>query len=392
MFKKAVKEKLNGRIALDGPSGGGKTMTALRIGMSMLPPGGRMAVIDTERGSARKYVGEFGIDFDVIELETFEPQTYVKAINEAAKAKFPVLVIDSMSHAWSGSGGLLEQVDDFAKRSQSGNTFAAWKQGTPIQTQFIEAILSYPGHVIVTMRSKTEWVIETNAKGKSVPRKIGMAAIQRDGMEYEFDIFADINADHEMVITKTRCPLFVDKIIDRAGEDFGRVYLGWLNSGVSRPVEAAAPVAPVAPTAPAPVTAAPVATVPAAPKPSIRDKYEAALSKCDTLEKYQAIEARFAKIDVSAKTSFDATETWRIMLDRHRDRIAAVNPISAAKLSIDFVVRVDRCEDAAVLEALKKELEASAVLKDSQACLDALVDKERQFNGDAGMDELEEPI
>jgi hypothetical protein len=237
-FKKAVKTKLKARVALVGPSGGGKTFSALSIGQGLLPPGGRIAVIDTERGSASKYSDLF--DFDVLELTTFEPQNYIAAMNEAAKANYPVLVIDSLTHAWNAKGGLLEQVDNIAKRIQSGNSFAAWKSATPIQNQFVDAILTYPGHIIVTMRVKMEYLVEKDEKtGKQTPKKIGLAPVQRDGLEYEFDLVGDINIDHELLVTKSRCHVLADKVITKPGREVGQTLLAWLDSGTAKVVDPA---------------------------------------------------------------------------------------------------------------------------------------------------------
>ncbi len=232
-FKKAVKEKLKARIALIGPSGGGKTYTALSIGKGLLPEGGKMAVIDTERGSASKYSDLF--DFDVNELQTFEPQTYIAAIEDAAKAGYPVLIIDSMSHAWFAKGGTLEQVDNAAKRSNSGNSFTAWKDVTPIQNRFIDSILAYPGHVIVTLRVKMEYVLEKDEKtGKTAPKKVGLAPVQRDGLEYEFDLVGDMNINHDLIVTKTRCHRLADAVISKPDERVGLTMLEWLNDGVEK--------------------------------------------------------------------------------------------------------------------------------------------------------------
>ncbi len=228
-FKKAVKKKMPGRLALCGPTGSGKTFSALRIATGMLLPGERFAVMDSERRSASKYADMF--DFDVEELETHSPDTYITAIETAAKARIPVLVIDSLSHAWMGKDGALEQVDKIAKRSQSGNSFVAWRDVTPMHNRLVDAILNYPGHVIVTMRSKMEYVLEDNGHGKKTPRKIGMAPEQRQGMEYEFDVVGDMNLDNEIIITKTRCPKFKGLILKEPGEDFGKAFLEWLNAG-----------------------------------------------------------------------------------------------------------------------------------------------------------------
>ncbi len=218
-----------GRLALCGPTGSGKTFSALRIATGMLLDGGTIAVIDSERRSASKYADLF--QFDVMELETHSPMAYVAAIKDAAKAGYPVLIIDSLSHAWMGKDGALEQVDKIAKRSQSGNSFVAWRDVTPMHNELIDTILNYPGHAIVTMRSKMEYVMEDNGKGKKTPVKIGMAPEQRQGMEYEFDVVGDMNFDNEIIISKTRCPKFKGLILREPGEDFGRSFLEWLNAG-----------------------------------------------------------------------------------------------------------------------------------------------------------------
>lgn len=228
-FHPATKTRARARIAIIGPSGSGKTYSALAIAAGL---GKRVAVIDTERGSASKYAGLAGMPaFDVLELETFAPETYVAAIGAAGAAGYEVLVIDSLSHAWMGKDGALEQVDRAAKRSQSGNSFAAWRDITPKHNALVDAMLASPCHLIVTMRAKTEYVMETNSRGKQEPRKIGLAPIQRDGMEYEFDVVGDITLDHELIISKTRCPAFDGKVIRLPGAPFGQSVAEWLSDG-----------------------------------------------------------------------------------------------------------------------------------------------------------------
>ncbi len=379
-FKAAVKEKLWGRIALDGPSGGGKSMTAFRIGMGMLPPGGRMAVIDTERGSARKYIGEFGIEFDVDELQSFAPQNYVKAINEAAKAKYPVLVIDSASHAWFGEGGLLEQVDDAAKRDTSGNSFTAWKKGTPIQNEFIDAMLSYPGHIIITMRTKMEHVMEKDSKGKTIVRKVGMKAIQRDGMEYEFDIYATVNIEHEMIIDKTRCRIFKDAIIPEAGPEFAAKYLEWLNTGAER---SAAP-APPSPSAPA----ATVAPAPPPIDPQLRGEVETQLSACHTVAALQAVDAKLKAFtkdpDIRKRGTGVAGETFGTLMNTHYKRVLAEVAVGT------YPARVAACASVADLNTLIAEHDQNPLIADNQPCIDALAEKAKEMGvawGEQGGDE-----
>src|SRR5262245_61668408 len=134
-FTKATQQQGRLRLALIGPSGAGKTYSALNIAQHL---GGHVAVIDTEHGSASKYATLF--DFDVLELDSFAPSHYVEAIQAADAAGYDVLVIDSLSHAWMGKDGALEQVDRIAKRSQTGNTFGAWRDVTPQHNAMIEAM------------------------------------------------------------------------------------------------------------------------------------------------------------------------------------------------------------------------------------------------------------
>lgn len=233
-FKKATKQSARLRAIFTGVSGSGKTFTALRVGCAIAKlVGGRVAVIDSERGSASKYSKRF--DFDVLELETHEPQTYVQAIRDAEKEGYAVIVIDSLSHAWMGKGGALEQVDAAAKRSKSGNTFTAWRDVTPVHQQMIDAIVGSSAHVIATARSKTEYALIQGNSGQQQPKKLGLAPVQRDGLEFEFDVVGDIDIDHNMVISKTRCEDIVDAVIAKPGEDFAEKLVAWLTDGEPTP-------------------------------------------------------------------------------------------------------------------------------------------------------------
>lgn len=249
MFQKAVKTKSKLRLSIAGPSGSGKTYTALAIAKGI----GKTALIDTESGSASKYADTF--DFDVLELTPpFHPDKFIRAIAEASAAGYDVVIVDSLSHAWSGSGGLLEIVDDTAKRMKSSNSFAAWKDATPIQNRLIEAVVRSGIHIIATMRSKTEYILE-NVNGKNIPRKVGMAPVQRDGFEYEFDVVAELDYDHNFVVTKTRCAAIDNLVVNKAGDNVSTILLNWLNSG-----EAVASPAPAEPSQPAPAKPAGIPT------------------------------------------------------------------------------------------------------------------------------------
>lgn len=228
-FEPATRKKLKLRLALDGPAGAGKTLTGLRFAFAL---GKKVAVIDTEHGSASKYQGDapdgIPFDFQVLELNQHAPTEYTAAIEEAARLGFDVLLIDSLSHAWAGNEGALELVS-----KKGGNSYTAWKDVTPMHTRMIEAILGAPMHVIATMRSKTEYVLEENEKGKQVPRKIGMAPIQRAGMEYEFDLYGSMDWSHVLTVTKSRCSAVADAIAVKPGATWLEPVIRWLETGVS---------------------------------------------------------------------------------------------------------------------------------------------------------------
>lgn len=244
MFKPAEKRQAKLRMTIDGPAGSGKTFTALRFASAIaFRNGGKIAVVDTERGSASKYVGEAPDgtpwQFDVLELQQFSPERYTEAVLAAGRAGYSVLVIDSLSHAWEGVGGALEIKDRIAGSSNE-NSFTAWRHVTPLHNRMIDSILQSPLHVITTMRSRTEYVPEVQS-GKIVGvRRVGLAPVQRPGMEYEFDLVCDMDWAHIMTVAKSRCPLVADMQIEKPGTEFINVVLDWLEGkGSPTPVRPA---------------------------------------------------------------------------------------------------------------------------------------------------------
>jgi hypothetical protein len=229
-IKKATKEQAKLRLALIGLAGSGKTFSALAIATNLVP-NGRVCVIDTERGSASLYAPPFA--FDVIELESFAPGKYVEALEYVEAQGYDVCVIDSLTHAWSGKDGALEQVDKAQRRSGSGNSFTAWRDVTPQHNALVEAMLRTRMHLIATMRSKMEYVQEKDDKNKTTIRKVGLAPIQRDGMDYEFTVVGDMDLDHKLIVTKSRCLGAVDvgAVIDKPGEKLAHTLRAWLMSG-----------------------------------------------------------------------------------------------------------------------------------------------------------------
>lgn len=222
-FQKATKKKAKLRLALFGTAGSGKTYTALRIATGI---GGKIAVIDSERGSASKYSDRF--EFDVCEIDVKKIDEYAKCIHEASKAGYSVLIIDSLSHAWQD---LLEEVERVAQAKFRGNTWSAWSEGTPKQRALVDAILSFGGHVIATMRSKTEWTITQDSNGRNKPTRVGLAPEQGKGIEYEFDILMELTPEHVGNILKDRTGKFQDSIIQKPDESFGKSVAEWLSGG-----------------------------------------------------------------------------------------------------------------------------------------------------------------
>lgn len=236
-FRKAEKRRGKLRLGLVGPSGSGKTYTALRIATGMaewyrdnVGEDLRIALIDTEAGEGELYADEF--EYATLQLDTFAPATYVSAIKAAVAQGFGIVIPDSLSHAWVGKEGALQMVDDYTARSRSKNAFTeGWREVTPEHNELIDTLIRCGAHIIATMRTKTEWVMEENERGKKEPRRIGLAPIQRSGMEYEFTFVGDVDLEHKLVITKSRWTAIDQKVIRKPGQDFGRSLMEWLNSG-----------------------------------------------------------------------------------------------------------------------------------------------------------------
>lgn len=228
-FNKAVKTKQWLRLAIEGISGSGKTFTALATATGMAKAmKGKVALIDSEHGSASLYADRF--EFDTLELTEFQIENYIEALNEAKKEGYEIVIIDSTSHAWDA---LVERIERIAHQRFNGNTFRAWAEGTPLQKKLIEAILTYPGHIIATCRSKTEYSIDKNDKGKTEVKKVGTSAVQRQGFEYEFTMAMTMDINHVGAVTKDRTGKFQDKFIEKPGEEFGKQLIAWLNEGAA---------------------------------------------------------------------------------------------------------------------------------------------------------------
>lgn len=221
-FAPATREGRKARIALVGPSGSGKTYTALGIASAF----GRTAVIDTENGSAGLYSDTF--DFQVMTMTPpYDPRRIPKGIAAAAEEGFDVIIIDSLSPFWSGSGGALEIVDEVKARTRSKDGFGAWREVTPIQQEMVDSLILAPIHVIVTLRAKQAYEV-TNDNGKMKVEKLGLEPVQRDMLEYEFDIVGAVDMQHRLIVEKSRLADLADTVTPKAGADFGVRVRDWL--------------------------------------------------------------------------------------------------------------------------------------------------------------------
>lgn len=227
-LKKAVKENCFLRLLVAGLPGTGKTYSSLDIGTNLVP-GGVTLLLDSEYGSASKYADLF--DFYTEQITNHDPRNYIKMIKEAEKAGVDVLILDSITHAWNALLGIVSE-----ERTKSRDPFGGWQKGSPIHQEFVETILAVKCHVIATARTKSDYVIEPDRNGKMSPKKVGMKPVTQENTEYEFDIAGEIDSDHCMRVTKSRCPLVDKKTFFNPGKEFADIVSGWLKSGV-KPLE-----------------------------------------------------------------------------------------------------------------------------------------------------------
>ncbi|MFJ8224911.1 AAA family ATPase [Streptomyces griseus] len=238
-FAPATRETARARIALQGPGGSGKTKTGLRFA-EKFANGGAIGVIDTERGSALKYAPVpgrpdlGGHEFMHLPMAFCSPENLIAAVRAAEEARIAVLFVDSWSHFWAGKGGLLARVEEESKKSSNrGGKFTAWAPVNDLEQDMLDALLNFPGHVIVSMRTKNDYSME----GKNVT-KVGVKTVQREGSEYEFDVVIDM-IEGTGTVTKTRYEPLYNASVHHPGEDFAEVILEQLGQGVD-PVQAIA--------------------------------------------------------------------------------------------------------------------------------------------------------
>jgi hypothetical protein len=238
-IRKAERHKAKLRLGISAPTGAGKTYSSLLIASGISQ---KVGLIDTENGSGDLYADDKAIrsalpgGYDIINLSApFDPAKYIEAIQKFEDAGYGVIIIDSLSHAWAGAGGLLDKQG--RESDKTGNSYTAWRKVTPQHNALVDKLIQSPSHIIACIRAKTEYVQEKNEQGKTVVRKVGMAPIFRDGFEYEMTIFGEMDHSHNFQASKDRTGLFGDQFFVPSKKT-GEMLLSWLNSGKEVPIPA----------------------------------------------------------------------------------------------------------------------------------------------------------
>jgi len=225
-FQRAARNRCKIKMAVQGPSGSGKTYSSLLIAYGITNDWSKIAVLDSENGSAHLYahLGPYSV---LSMTPPFTPEEYIEAINLAVKNEFECLVIDSLSAEWNGQGGILDIHSNIP-----GNSFTAWSKCTPRHNAFVQAILQANIHIIGTMRSKTDYIMQ-DKNGKQVPEKVGLKPVQREDSEYEFTLVFELTQRHMAMVSKDRTGVFKSKPELILTEEVGKTIADWCNGLVT---------------------------------------------------------------------------------------------------------------------------------------------------------------
>ncbi len=235
-FTTVTREKSKLRLALAGPSGSGKTLSALLLAFGITGDWNKIALIDTEHGRAKFYANRSDFETGAFLYQEmtapYSPDKYKSMVLEGALAvgSDGVVIIDSFSHAWDNEGGVLDIKSGIERSQPNKNGFSAWDEAGKIQNSLVNTILSVNCHTIITMRTKMAYAMEVNEKGKTVPVKIGLAPVQRENTEYEFDIVLNIARNH--VASASKDTTFLDSWSGVITSDLGVQLKNWLDKGV----------------------------------------------------------------------------------------------------------------------------------------------------------------
>jgi len=330
MFTAAKLVKSFLRLAIMGPAGAGKTYTALQIATGF---GGKIAVLDTEGGSAAKYADRYKFDIEV--LSDHNPANFIRAIQEAQNAGYTIIILDSISHEWVGRGGCLERNTDIHAPKVQGNTYIAWGKTGKEHQLFLDAILNTPINIIATLRQKMGYE-QTEENGKKKVVKLGLQPVQRDGAEYEFDTVWEMDQAHNANVTKDRSGFLQDEILAKPGPDIGAKLRAWLDRGEDAPV----PVAPPAPTPPPvskplPPPAKTQAPIPQSPPPVTSENLDRAAQYTRllaTMRQYGDLYDGFDNTAATVKTFWDVESS----------KVMTVHQISLTITALDLAIGQDK--------------------------------------------------
>lgn len=233
-LRKATRQRAKIRLGLSAASGGGKTVSALLIAYGITGDWSKIAVIDTENGSADLYANHtlpngFTIgEFQVLPFPgPYPPESYIKAIKACEVEGMEVVIIDSITHEWDGDGGILRIAD-----SIPGDNFTKWKVLTPRHQAFIDTILKSPAHIITTVRRKQEYALtKDETTGKNRVEKLGLREITREGFDYELTLNFELDQNHNAWVNKDRTGLFDGKPFFVPSPETGRIIAEWCESG-----------------------------------------------------------------------------------------------------------------------------------------------------------------
>lgn len=224
VFRKAERKQAKIKIGLQGPSGSGKTTSALLLAYGLVGDWSKVAVIDSENGSADLY-SHLG-DYNVLGITApYTPEKYIQAIHTCYEHGMEAIILDSISHEWEGEGGILD-----IHSKMAGNSFQNWSKVTPRHNAFVNTILNVPVHVISTIRSKQDYVM-MEKNGKAVPEKVGLKGVTRDGMDYEFTVVFDIDIKHQARTSKDRTGLFNNTPEFMINAETGNLIRQWCEQG-----------------------------------------------------------------------------------------------------------------------------------------------------------------
>jgi len=299
LFTPALREQMRLRMAIMGPAGSGKTFTAMTIMRGLVGYGGKFAVIDTEKRALEYAVlrdadpeTEHAFKFGHVAPSTADPEKLPAYLADAESAGFSGIIVDSFTHYWSGLGGALDRVD------KARDKRAGWGDYRPIEAEMMRAILQYPGHVITTMRVKTEHVTEFDERVKKmVTRKLGLKPDQRDNVDYEFSVIGELDMEHVLTVTKTTCQELSGQRIQRPGSGLAETLAVWLGQGD--------------------------------PPPTAADLRDRALEQCNTVDEVRAVWAEAKRRGLLGEELQDATGEQRTLKVILEGRAADLTPTAA---------------------------------------------------------------